>query len=48
MGAAWALALAGEHPQDIHKIVMFYGAGEADYNQLKAGVLGHFAARETL
>lgn len=43
MGSAWSLVLAGDRPDNIHKIVMFYGAGEADYTKLKAAVLGHFA-----
>ena len=30
MGAAWSLVLAGERPENVRKIVMFYGAGEAD------------------
>jgi carboxymethylenebutenolidase len=46
MGAAWALVLAGERPDDIGKIVMFYGAGEAEYARLKADVLGHFAEKD--
>ena len=46
MGAAWSLVLAEELPQDIQKIVMFYGAGEADYSKLKADILGHFAEKD--
>lgn len=46
MGAAWSLVLAGERPEDIRKIVMFYGAGEAEYTKLKADVLGHFAEKD--
>ena len=46
MGAAWSLALAEERPQDIRKIVMFYGAGEADYSKVKADVIGHFAEND--
>ena len=46
MGAAWSLVLAKEHPHDIQKIVMFYGAGEAEYARLKADVLGHFAEKD--
>jgi carboxymethylenebutenolidase len=46
MGAAWSLVLAEERPQDIQKIVMFYGAGEADYPKLKADVIGHFAEKD--
>jgi carboxymethylenebutenolidase len=43
MGAAWSLALADEFPNDIGKIVLFYGVGEADYTKIKADILGHFS-----
>ena len=43
MGAAWSLVLASERPEDIRKIVMFYGAGEAEFPKIKADILGHFA-----
>jgi carboxymethylenebutenolidase len=46
MGAAWALVIAEERPQDIRKIVMFYGAGEGDYTKMKLNVLGHFAEND--
>ena len=46
MGAAWSLVLAGERPEDIRKMVMFYGAGEADYTKLKLEILGHFAEKD--
>ena len=46
MGAAWSLVLAGERPQDIQQLVMFYGAGEADYTKLNLQVLGHFAGKD--
>lgn len=46
MGVAWSLVVAENRPQDIHKIVMFYGAGEADYSKLKADVIGHFAEKD--
>jgi carboxymethylenebutenolidase len=46
MGAAWSLVLAGERPEYIRKIVMFYGAGEAEYTKLKVNVLGHFAEKD--
>lgn len=46
MGAAWALVLAGERPEEIRKIVMFYGAGEAEYDKIKVDVLGHFAEND--
>lgn len=43
MGAAWALVLASEKPEDIGKVVLFYGAGGADFAQIKAEILGHFS-----
>jgi carboxymethylenebutenolidase len=43
MGAAWSLVLAGEFPDDIGKIVLFYGVGEADFTKVKADILGHFS-----
>jgi carboxymethylenebutenolidase len=46
MGAAWSLVLAGERPDDFHKVVLYYGAGEADYSRLKLDVLGHFAEKD--
>ena len=42
MGASWALLVAA-NDTDVAATVMFYGAGEADYSQLKAKVLGHFS-----
>jgi carboxymethylenebutenolidase len=46
MGAAWSLVIAEQRPEDIRKIVMYYGAGEADYSKLKLDVLGHFAEKD--
>lgn len=46
MGAAWSLVLASERPKEIRKIVMFYGAGEAEYAKIKVDVLGHFAEKD--
>ena len=43
MGAAWSLVLAGERPEDIHKAVLFYGAGEGDFAKIKAEILGHYS-----
>jgi len=43
MGAAWSLVLASERPEDIHKAVLFYGAGEGDFEKVKAEILGHFS-----
>ncbi len=42
MGAAWALDTAENDP-NVSSVVMFYGAGEADYKKVGAKVLGHFA-----
>jgi carboxymethylenebutenolidase len=43
MGAAWSLVLASEFPDDIGKIVLFYGVGETDFSKVKADILGHFS-----
>jgi carboxymethylenebutenolidase len=43
MGAAWSLVLASERPEDFHKAVLFYGAGEGDFAKIKAEVLGHYS-----
>ena len=43
MGAAWSLVLAGERPEDFHKAVLFYGAGEGDFAKIKAEILGHYS-----
>ena len=42
MGAGWALDTAENDP-NVSAVVMFYGAGEADYEKVSAKVLGHFA-----
>lgn len=43
MGAAWSLILASERPEDIHKAVLFYGAGEGNFAKIRAEILGHFS-----
>jgi carboxymethylenebutenolidase len=43
MGAAWALTLASERPEDVRKVVLFYGAGEGDFAKIKAEILGHYS-----
>jgi carboxymethylenebutenolidase len=44
MGATWALILASERPQDIGKVVLFYGNYEGmDVSNIRADVLGHFS-----
>jgi len=43
MGAAWSLVLASERPEDIHKVVLFYGSDSVDFSKIKAEILGHFS-----
>ncbi|HEX8991586.1 MAG TPA: dienelactone hydrolase family protein [Anaerolineae bacterium] len=43
MGAAWALDMAAEDPQEVAATVMYYGTGDASYEKLKSKVLGHFS-----
>lgn len=43
MGADYSLKLASAHPEEIGKVVLFYGAGEADFTKVKAQILGHYS-----
>jgi carboxymethylenebutenolidase len=44
MGAAWALVLASEFPEDFDKVVLFYGTYEGmDFSKIRADILGHYA-----
>src|SRR5215208_4196208 len=43
MGAAWSLVLASERPEDISKVVLFYGIEGADFARVKAEILGHYS-----
>ena len=43
MGAAWALELASELPDDIGKVVLFYGVNSVDFSRIKAEIIGHFS-----
>jgi carboxymethylenebutenolidase len=43
MGAAWSLVLASEHPEDIGKVVLFYGTEGAEFARIKADILGHYS-----
>lgn len=43
MGADWSLKLASRYPEDIGKVILFYGAGEADFTKVKAEILGHYS-----
>lgn len=42
-GASWALALSALRPAEVGAVVVFYGAGEADYSSARAAYLGHYA-----
>jgi carboxymethylenebutenolidase len=42
MGAAWSL-VAAENEPNVSAAVLFYGAGEADFSEVKAKILGHYA-----
>lgn len=47
MGAAWSLVLASERPEDIHKVVLFYGSyGGLDFSKIQASILGHYASTD--
>ncbi len=43
MGGDWSLKVAAEIPDKVAATVLFYGAGQADFNKLKSKVLGHFS-----
>ncbi len=43
MGGAWSLVLASEQPEDFGKVVLFYGAGGAEFAKIKADILGHYS-----
>ncbi|HNP86426.1 MAG TPA: dienelactone hydrolase family protein [Kouleothrix sp.] len=45
-GAAWALLMTSERPEDIHAAVLFYGSYSADFNVSQAAYLGHFAEND--
>jgi carboxymethylenebutenolidase len=43
MGAAWAVTLSAEFPQDIAAAVLFYGVDMVDFSQAQAAYQGHFS-----
>jgi carboxymethylenebutenolidase len=43
MGAAWALELASAFPQEVSKVVLFYGVNAVDFAKIKAEITGHFS-----
>ena len=42
MGGSWSLVVAANEP-DISAAVIFYSVGDADFNNVKAKILGHYA-----
>src|SRR5262245_12010689 len=46
MGAAWAIELASQAPQDIAATVLFYGVSEADFGAARTAYRGHFAEED--
>ena len=43
MGAAWSLVLASQSPEDIGKVILFYGIGDAEISKIKAEIMGHYS-----
>ena len=43
MGAAFTLIAAAHAPEQVAAAVLFYGLGDADFDKIKAKVLGHFS-----
>ena len=43
MGAAWSLMLASEYPEDIRKVVLFYGVDNPEFSKIKAEIIGHYS-----
>lgn len=46
MGGSWALWLATRQPASVHRVVTYYGTQDIDFSELRAPVLGHFAATD--
>ncbi|MEO0561096.1 MAG: dienelactone hydrolase family protein [Chloroflexota bacterium] len=44
LGAFYALDLSACHPALVDRVVLYYGAGPADFTKAQATYLGHFAA----
>jgi carboxymethylenebutenolidase len=43
MGAAWALVLASQAPDDISCGILYYGVEGVDFSKVRASFLGHYA-----
>lgn len=46
LGAAYALQLSGNAPDQIRAVVLFYGTGGGDFAHARATYLGHFAEND--
>jgi carboxymethylenebutenolidase len=46
LGAYYALELSNSNPENIRKVVVFYGTGAEDFSKSKAVYLGHFAEND--
>lgn len=46
LGAFYALDLSARAPEQVQSVVVYYGAGPADFSRAKARYLGHFAAND--
>jgi carboxymethylenebutenolidase len=46
LGAYYALHLAATEPETVRAVVLFYGAGPADFSKMNATFLGHFAEND--
>jgi carboxymethylenebutenolidase len=43
MGAAWSLVLASQLPEDIGKVVLFYGVDDVEFSKIRAEIIGHYS-----
>ena len=43
MGASWSLVLSSERPEDIRKVVLFYGIDNTEFSKIQANILGHYS-----
>ena len=46
LGANPAVGLAGSRPDEVRAVVLFYGAGEGDFQKIRAAFQGHYAEND--
>lgn len=46
LGAYYALQLSGDDPEHVRAVVLFYGAGDGDFDRARAVYMGHFAEND--